>query len=302
VEQNADWTFDQRYPTLRNAGKCIRLARLVNPHDHRSVIATVAHGLLRGPMSGEGVPSELGGVVKKLGQAGIDGIVVSPGFLQANATYLAGRNAPGIVLCLEWNNVFRDRELALGYREGRSTMMGGVEDALRLGADAVMTYIFLGYDDPELEANLVRENAILSRECERLGMVRIIETMARGARLSEDQVYRKEYVALHSRIAYEVGCDFIKTEWTGDVDSFREAVRACPIPIFLAGGPHTARPLDALKLAEQAIQAGAMGLVFGRNIIQAANREGMAAALKKVVHDGWPAEQAAVELELASQS
>jgi DhnA family fructose-bisphosphate aldolase class Ia len=298
MDGNPEWMLDSHYSTLHNAGKYIRLARLVCDRDGRSVIATVAHGLLRGPMVGEGDPAQLGSIVQRLGRAGIDGIVVGPGFLQANASYLAGRGAPGIILCLEWNNVFRDRQAGLGFPEGRSAMMGGVEDALRLGADAIMTYIFLGYDDPAVEADLVRQNAILSRECERLGMVRIIETMARGSRLHGDEVYRKEYVALHSRIAYEVGCDFIKTEWTGDEESFRQVVEACPAPIFLAGGPQTPHPLGALKMVEQAIRAGAMGLVFGRNIIQARDREAVAAALKHIVHDGYSAEKAAAEAGL----
>jgi DhnA family fructose-bisphosphate aldolase class Ia len=56
---------------------------------------------------------------------------------------LSGRCAPGIVLCLDWTNQFRGAD-ELGYAEGRSTLLASVDDAVRLGADAVMTYLFLG--------------------------------------------------------------------------------------------------------------------------------------------------------------
>jgi class I fructose-bisphosphate aldolase len=223
--------------------------------------------------------------------AGMDALVVSPGFLQANAGYLAGRSAAGIILGLEWTNTFRDPDSALGFREGRSTVVGTVEDALRLGADAVMTYIFVGYEDPAAEAEHVRWNAEISRQCEQLGMVRIIETMARGARVPEEMERKKEYVELHARIAYEIGCDLIKTEWTGDAGSFQQVVEAAPVPILLAGGPRR-DPIEALRVAEEAIGAGAMGLVFGRNVVQAHNQEAMVMALSRVVHDGASAEEA----------
>ena len=168
----------------------------------------MAYGLLNGPKPNETSARGLGQLAKDLGQAGVDGVLVSPGFLQVNSSYLAYRNAPGIILCLEWNNMFRHTH-RLGFDEGRSSFIGKVEDALRLGADAVLTYIFLGLDDPEIEAENIRQNAILSRECEKMGMVRMIETMARGKRLQVEEVRKKEYLKLHSRIAQEIGCDLI---------------------------------------------------------------------------------------------
>ena len=115
-----------------------------------------------------------------LGQAGSDAIVTSPGVLRQNEGWLSGRGAPGIVLCLDWTNQFRGPD-DLGFEEGRSTLVASVDDALRLGADAVMTYLFLGSDHAAVESRETERNVRISRRCEELGIVRIIETMARSS-------------------------------------------------------------------------------------------------------------------------
>jgi class I fructose-bisphosphate aldolase len=283
-----------------DSGRRIRLGRVIDERDGRSVVATVAHGLLRGPLLGEEPPAAMGPHLQALCGAGLDAIVMSPGFLRTNAQYLSGRRSPGIIVCLDWTNAFRDRETALGFDEGRSAAIGTVEDALRLGADAVMTYLFLGAQDPSVEAEGVRQNALVSRACEQLGVVRIIETMARGARVPDDETTRPEYIALACRIAFELGCDLIKTEWTGSSESFRTVVGTSPLPILVAGGPRTGRPIEALRLAQDATAAGAAGVVFGRNIVQAEDSVGMAAALRRIVHEDASAEEAAAQFGLAS--
>lgn len=265
-----------------DSGTTIRLARIMRS-DGRSLTGTVAHGLLRGPIAHEGEPAELGRVVSSLGEAGLDAIVVSPGFLRTNARWLSGRCAPGIVLCLDWTNQFRGVE-ELGYEEGRSTLVASVDDAVRLGADAVMTYLFLGSEDAGVEAREVERNARVSRRCEELGVVRIIETMARGSRLSVDEERAARHVALHSRVAAEIGCDLVKTEWTGSRASFSEVVDACPVPILVAGGPRTDRPGDAVEMARLAVEAGAAGVVYGRNIVQAKDPVSVVRGLADVIH------------------
>ena len=295
-----EWMPDRQFPTMSSPGKVIRLGRLVGQTDGRCLFVTIAHGLLRGPIPREVKAAQFGPLARELCGAGADGIVVSPGFLGCNAAYLAGHNAKGIILCLEWNNSFRDMVSGLGFSEGRSAMIGTIEDAVRLGADAVMTYVFLGHDDPEVEAAHVSRNAALSRECERLGVVRVIETMSRGGRMVDADTRRKDYVAMHARIASEIGCDLIKTEWTGDEGSFREVVEACLVPVLVAGGPQESDPVDALRMVEQALRAGAIGVVFGRNIIQASNPVGMVTALHGVVHQGMTPNEAGKRAGLKS--
>ena len=48
--------------------------------------------------------------------------------------------------------------------------MGEIEDVLAAGADAVMTYLYMGYEDPEREKLEIGQNARLARACERWGV------------------------------------------------------------------------------------------------------------------------------------
>ena len=78
---------------------------------------------------------------------------------------------------VDWTNQWRDPSM-LGFDEGRTAALAMVEDAVRWGADAVLTYMFVGLDDPAAEANEIRRNAEINRSCERLGIVHIVESVA----------------------------------------------------------------------------------------------------------------------------
>ena len=261
--------------------KAIRMARIVNQTDGRSLVGTVAHGLLRGPLEGEEQADQLGVAAREAGAAGLDAIMIGPGALGRHARELAGRNAPGLILCLEWTNEFREGPRVSGV-EPRSSIIGTVEDALSLGADGIMSYIFLGWSDPAAEAAHVAANAALSRECERLGVVRMIEVMVRGREFVGDH-YRADYIANAARIAAEIGCDLVKVEWPGSAVGMAQVVRACPVPLLVAGGgllPHE----EVVAMAKEALHGGAAGFVIGRNIVQATSRRKLIGDLAAAVH------------------
>ena len=67
-----------------------------------------------------------------------------------------------------------------------------------------------------------------------------------------------------------------------------------PIPVFALGAEKFASEIAALELAEQATRAGAAGVVFGRNVLQAQDPAQFLRALKEVVQGGAsPAEAGA---------
>ena len=63
------------------------------------------------------------------------------------------------------------------------------------------------------------------------------------------------------------------------------------MPIVIAGGKKLPE-LDALKMASNAIQKGALGVDMGRNIFQADDPIAMIKAVKAVVHNGETPESA----------
>ena len=76
---------------------------------------------------------------------------------------------------------------------------------------------------------------------------------------------------LHTRIAAELGADVIKTEYSGDAKTMRAVVEACPIPILVLGGSRAGSDQEVLGVVDSIMQAGAAGVFFGRNVLQAKN-------------------------------
>lgn len=66
----------------------------------------------------------------------------------------------------------------------------------------------------------------------------------------------------------------------------------CPAPVVIAGGPKCENDYEVLKMVEDAMAAGAIGISLGRNIFQHARPDLMTAALRAVIIDGISAKQA----------
>ena len=96
-----------------------------------------------------------------------------------------------------------------------------------------------------------------------------VESLARGKNVAD--YTDAKWLNLHTRMAVELGADAIKTDYTGDPESMRAVVRGCPIPILVLGGSRLASDRDALAIVRGAVEAGAAGVFFGRNVFQSDN-------------------------------
>jgi DhnA family fructose-bisphosphate aldolase class Ia len=96
----------------------------------------------------------------------------------------------------------------------------------------------------------------------------IVETLARGKSIANPT--SPEWIKFHTRLGVELGADALKTDYTGDVETMRDVVEACPAPILVLGGAQKAKS-EAMSIVKGAIAAGAAGLVFGRNVFQSSD-------------------------------
>ena len=156
-----------------------------------------------------------------------------------------------------------------------------VEEALRLGADAVVLFTALGGDT---EAGMIDILAGVGRECEALGIPFIAEaefpTTYASVKDLRDQ-YGFEYLRRNVRLCGELGADIIKTNWPGDEESFGKLVQATSgIPVVLAGGSRL-EDKELLTRMEQAVAAGAIGCSVGRNIFMHTSPEAITRALSR---------------------
>lgn len=270
-----------------DCGKNVRLGRILDPGTKKSVAVAFDHGLSSGPIPGNVKPREM---MVQLVEGGADAVLVTPGVARLCADFFVGKSAPALILRLDWTNMFRPGE-KLGYKEGRTSLIGSVEDAVRFGADAVLTFMFIGYEDPDVEAREIEKNAIIARACEAVGMPHIIEPMARGL-LASSRRFDATLIRMHVRNAAELGADAIKTDYSGQKETFESVVEGCPVPILIAGGPKAETVEAGLEMVDGAMQAGATGVLFGRNIFQAPDPANMVRAIRAIVHDGLGAKEA----------
>ena len=101
-----------------------------------------------------------------------------------------------------------------------------------------------------------------------------------------------EGAAHAARLAFELGCDVVKTKWTGSVESFRKVTSAVPIPVLIAGGPAGSTTEETLTIVHQAMQAGGGGVCMGRSVFSHESPAKMVTALRAIIHDGADVNQA----------
>jgi fructose-bisphosphate aldolase/2-amino-3,7-dideoxy-D-threo-hept-6-ulosonate synthase len=171
-----------------------------------------------------------------------------------------------------------------------------VEEALRLGADAVVLFTALG---GETEAGMMKILSGVGRECSTLGMPFIAEAEFPTTYASVEELkqqYGFEYLRRNVRLCAELGADIVKTNWPGDRESFGKLVEAANgIPLVLAGGSRL-EERELLGRMEQAVSVGAIGCSVGRNIFMHPSPEAITRALSRVIRERWSAEKAHVAL------
>jgi len=269
---------------MHSLGKEIRLKRLIRQESNSSVICALDHGMTS--------PTFLSGLrdmkarVREAQAGGANVFMLSKGFARIVVDELQRETSFAMMLSAA----------AAGCPKPNIIVeIGKVEEALRLGADAVVVYVALnGENEPEM-INFV---ARVGGECERLGMPFIAEAEYPSAYASLDTLreeYGYEYLLRNSRLCAELGADIVKTNWPGDADLFAKIVEATKVPMVVAGGTLVSDE-ELLKRMELAMQAGAIGCSVGRNIFQHENPFAMTRALARVIHERWPAKDALEEL------
>jgi fructose-bisphosphate aldolase/2-amino-3,7-dideoxy-D-threo-hept-6-ulosonate synthase len=101
--------------------------------------------------------------------------------------------------------------------------------------------------------------------------------------LSKNKIENKNVKTI-ARIGAELGADIIKTYYTGDLQSFKEVIDGCPVPIVILGGKVKSNLEELFESVKDAIEAGASGIAFGRNIWMNENPNAVLESLRKIIH------------------
>lgn len=252
---------------MSDCGKRIRLCRVLGGAQHRALVVAFDHALVLGPIPGTEDPLDR---IRRFAEARVDAVLLNLGLIRRFADSALETPLPALIARIDWTTVW-SAVANNGSGELRSSLLARPEDALRHGADAVLTYMVVGTGDADFESKEVARTADVARECERIGIPLIVESLARGRNVQNPG--DPKWLNLHTRMATELGADAVKTDYTGDPASMRSVVEGCPIPILVLGGTRQGSDEEALQTIRDAVLAGAAGVFFGRNVFQAADME-----------------------------
>ncbi|UCC93671.1 MAG: class I fructose-bisphosphate aldolase family protein [Thermoplasmata archaeon] len=259
-------------------GKTIRIRRISESATGRFLVVPMDHGVTVGPVAGL---EDLAARIGEADRGGATSVVVHKG--EVGRYVDAQAREAGLIVHLS-------ASLTHQTDPNRKVLVGTVEEAVMLGADAVSVHVNVGSPTTE---EMISDAGVVAHDCRLLGVPLLVMVYPRGPEVKDP--YDAELVAHCARAAEEVGADIIKTNYTGDVDSFSYVVGSVRNPVITAGGPPSDDPLAPLAQAAGTVEAGGAGVACGRNVFQHEDPEAMTRALASVIFDGASPEEAAKE-------
>ncbi len=175
----------------------------------------------------------------------------------------------------------------LGPDPNNKVQVCSVEEAVRIGADAVSVHVNVG---AQREDKMLEIMGTVADDCDKYGIPLLAMIYPRGPRIKNE--HAADVIAHAARLGAELGADIVKTNYTGDIQTFKDAVQGCHVPVIIAGGPKAETTQEVLQMAFDSIKAGGCGLSFGRNAFMHKNPTLMVKALSIIVHQGASVEDA----------
>jgi len=270
-----------------NAGKKARLHRILYQFGLRNGTALFLpydQGLEHGPRDFFANPeaTDPAYIARLAVEGGFNGIAIQIGLAEKFYWDYAGE----VPLILKLNG----KTDIPSDAEALSPLHAAVADAVRLGADAVGYTLYVG--TPAAEADFAQFRQVRD-DARRLGMPLIVWAYPRGAAIEakggKDSFYAVDYAA---RTASELGADVVKVNFPhpekragvpraydaefSSQQAIEAVVRSANRTLLLVSGGEQAGDEVMLEKAQRSLDAGATGLIFGRNVWQRRHSESLA--------------------------
>ncbi|TLS52054.1 aldolase [Paenibacillus antri] len=229
--------------------------------------------------------------IRTIVDAGPDCIQLSVGQAK-HLQDVPGKRKPELVLRTDAANIYGSTLPRFLFSE---IIDGAVEHAVRLDAVAVCVNLLLLPNQPELHYQCVKNVMKLKTDCEKYGMVLMVEPLvmlpneAKGGYMVDGDISK---IMPLVRQAVELGADVIKADPCDDVDEYHRVVEvAGGVPVLVRGGGR-ATDEEIVNRTVKLMEQGASGIVYGRNVIQHPYPARMTKALMRIVHEGASAADA----------
>jgi len=256
-------------------GKRIRIERIKNRDTGKTVIVPMDHGISMGPINGL---KDMKDAIHNVAEGGANAIVMHKGLVGE------GHRGEGKDIGLI---VHMSASTSLSPYPNVKTLVCTVEEAIKLGADAISIHINLGNGQ---EKEMLNDSGRVSNEARIWGIPLLAMIYPRGEKIKDE--YNVNAVKHAARVGNEMGADIVKVSYTGSVETFKEVVSGCSVPVVIAGGPKMDSDREILEMVKGSIDAGGAGVSIGRNVFQHKDPTAMVRAISTIVHEGSNVEDA----------
>ncbi|SFM77147.1 2-amino-3,7-dideoxy-D-threo-hept-6-ulosonate synthase [Methanolobus profundi] len=260
---------------MSDIGKKIRIERIMHRDSRNIVIIPMDHGISDGPIKGL---IDVADTINKVAEGGADAVLMQKGIVTHG--HRGYGHDVGLIVHMSASTI-------LGPDPNNKVQVCSVEEVMKMGADAVSIHVNVG---SETESDQLQKLGSVSEECNYWGMPLLAMMYPRGKDISNP--HDAELIGHVARVGAELGADVVKTLYTGDVDTFKDVVQGCPVPIVIAGGPKTNTDEEFLQMIEGAMEGGARGVAIGRNVFQHENPTKITRAITEIVHHKKSVEEA----------
>lgn len=269
--------------------KKYRLNRLFNPVSNRCFDVAIDHGFFNEAAFLKGI-EDMPTAVKVIADAAPDAIQLTVGQLKY-LQKIPGKQKPSLVLRTDIANVYGKKLPSSVFSK---IIEQPVLQAVRADAACVCVNLFNIPEAPEVTTQCIDNILKIKLESDYYGMPLMIEPLVFRSNTKEGGYMVNGDISKIIplvRQAVELGADIIKADPCDDMNEYHRVIEiAGDIPVLVRGGGKVSDK-EILERTRLAINQGAAGIVYGRNIIQHKNPIRITRALMGIVHEGKSVEE-----------
>jgi DhnA family fructose-bisphosphate aldolase class Ia len=258
-------------------GKQYRLREFIRPEDAHSLIVDTSGGLALGVLKGL---EDFGTAARSILPV-VDGLVCSPGQLRRLPDRTRGEAS--LLVRMEWANTLRGTDFVLPPGTTRRVPLLTAQDALDLGATAMVTAFLLGYEE-DIEGACLKHMVQWALDGNSIGLPLIVEVCATGPRVSVPH----KAIELGASYALEGGADAIVIPYPGR-KSLETIAAMVSVPWLIKPSPSRQKMgmvsvENAAAELREAIELGGAGLWFDHTVFALSNTADVLQAFAVQLH------------------
>jgi fructose-bisphosphate aldolase, class I len=262
-----------------------RLKKVFTSDDNRSLCIACDHGLMTDPNKSW---LQIAEVVEAAVRAQVDGLLLSGGQTNRFVTVYGRGSMPAFIVRTDWTNLLRVTKnmddltllLPVDHMEYRR-LMNAREVLYRYRGSAAIGFLFID-PDRKFESLTLKASRELIHECHEIGLPCIIEVLP--LTINHPSADPLELLRRGVQIALDLGADALKIPMTEALPELCTLIHQVGKRLFILGGSNLSDEDLFLSLMQQALDAGADGLLVGRNVSKSLDPGRLILKLCALVH------------------